>query len=67
MPRNWSLGVSRIPSDELDGDIDRLKKIAKAHQLHDSDRPANATRSGRSSNEASSSSAGTPQKRGWRR
>ncbi|MFE2987230.1 hypothetical protein [Streptomyces sp. NPDC059262] len=67
MPRNWSRGVDRIASDELDGDIDDLKKVAMAHQLHDKDRAAKATRAGRSSNEASSSNANTPQKRGWRR
>ncbi|MET9893703.1 hypothetical protein ABZZ47_26525 [Streptomyces sp. NPDC006465] len=65
MPRNWSRGADRIPPDPIDGDYDRLKKIVKAHQLHDSDRPAKATRAGRSSNEASSRNANTPQKHGW--
>ncbi|MFF3696644.1 hypothetical protein [Streptomyces sp. NPDC002221] len=63
----WSKGVDRIPPDALDGDYDHLKKIAKAHERHDKDRTAKATRAGRSSNEASSSNASTPQKRGWRR
>ncbi|MFD7791073.1 hypothetical protein [Streptomyces sp. NPDC059759] len=67
MPRNWSRGVDRIPPDPIDGDYDRLKKIAKAHHLHDKDRAAKGTPVGHSSNEASSSNASTPQKRGWRR
>jgi hypothetical protein len=66
MPRRWSLGVDRILSDDLDGDFDRLKKTAKAHQLHDTDR-AKPDRNGRSSNAAASEDANTPQKRGWRR
>ncbi|WP_030346979.1 hypothetical protein [Streptomyces sp. NRRL S-1022] len=67
MPRRWSLGVDRILSDGLDGDYDRLKKTAKAHQLHDTDRAAKPGRHGRSSNTAASEDANTPQKRGWRR
>jgi integrase len=43
MPRNWSRGVDRIPPDPIDGDYDRLKKIAKAHHLHDKDRAAKGT------------------------
>ncbi|MFD5797292.1 hypothetical protein ACFWIO_27940 [Streptomyces diastatochromogenes] len=70
MPRRWSLGVDRILSDGLDGEYDRLKKTAKAHELHDTDRDTKPARRGRSSNEASgpaSHNASTPQKRGWRR
>ncbi|MEU2954060.1 hypothetical protein [Streptomyces xanthochromogenes] len=63
----WSKGADRIPPDALDGDYDRLKKVAKAHELHDKDRAAKATRLGPSSIEAASSNASTPQKRGWRR
>ncbi|MBD2817123.1 hypothetical protein ACIQVQ_24115 [Streptomyces rochei] len=67
MPRRWSLGVDRILSDGLDGDYDRLKKTAKAHQLHDTDRATKPDRRGRSSNTAVSEDANTPQKRGRRR
>ncbi|MEU2617547.1 hypothetical protein ABZ642_05170 [Streptomyces sp. NPDC007157] len=67
MPRNWSRGVDRIPPDALDGDYDRLKKVVKAHELHDKDRAVKATRPSRSSTEASSSNVSTPQMRGWRR
>lgn len=70
MPRRWSLGVDRIPSDPLDGEYDGLKKIAKAHELHDSGRDAKASRRGRSSDDvsgATSPNANSPQKRGWRR
>ncbi|MFG2380824.1 hypothetical protein [Streptomyces avermitilis] len=67
MPRNWSRGVDRIPQDPIDGDYDRLKKVVKAHELHDKDRAVKGTPAGRFSNEASSSNASTPQKRGWRR
>jgi hypothetical protein len=70
MPRRWSLGVDRIPPDPLDGEYDRLKKVAKAHELHDSSREAKAARRGRSSDDvsgATSTNANSPQKRGWRR
>ncbi|MFF4396865.1 hypothetical protein [Streptomyces sp. NPDC001480] len=67
MPRIWSRGVDRIHSDGLDGEYDRLKKTAKAHELHDSgrakpSRPGRADLSGPSSSESS-----TPQKRRWGR
>ncbi|MFI8238366.1 hypothetical protein ACIF83_14045 [Streptomyces sp. NPDC085866] len=68
MPRNWSLGVSRIHSDGLDGEYDRAKKTAKAHELHDSGRNAKASRPGRTDlSGPSSSDANTPQKRRWGR
>jgi hypothetical protein len=67
MPRRWSLGVDRIHYDELDGDYDRLKKTAKAHELHEPGRPFKPGRRDRSSNAAASEKVNTPQKRGWRR
>ncbi|MCW7942117.1 hypothetical protein AAW14_08735 [Streptomyces hygroscopicus] len=70
MPRRWSRGVDRILSDGLDGEYDRLKKTAKAHQVHDTQRTAKPARSGRTPNNGSapaSNNANTPQKRGWRR
>ncbi|GAB7109012.1 hypothetical protein JCM4814A_73260 [Streptomyces phaeofaciens JCM 4814] len=68
MPRNWSRGADRIPPDALDGDFDHLKKIAKAHQRHDKERDAQASRPGRTPlSGPSSNTAGTPQKRRWGR
>ncbi|WP_432170847.1 hypothetical protein [Streptomyces sp. 1222.5] len=67
MPRRWSLGVERIHYEDLDGDYDRLKKTAKAHDLNDKGRPFKPNRRERSSNPATSENANTPQKRGWRR
>ncbi|WP_405466111.1 hypothetical protein OG783_23660 [Streptomyces jietaisiensis] len=69
MPRRWSLGVDRTHYEGIDGDYDRLKKTAKAHEVHDDGKlPLRGSRrpsgdlSGPSSNDAS-----TPQKRRWRR
>ncbi|MET8807219.1 hypothetical protein [Streptomyces sp. NPDC004546] len=67
MPRRWSLGVDRIQYDELDGDYDRLKKTAKAHELHEPGRAFKPGRCDRSSNAVASENANSPQKRGWRR
>ncbi|CAL9444097.1 hypothetical protein SUDANB126_02331 [Streptomyces sp. enrichment culture] len=70
MPRRWSLGTDRIRSDALDSEIDQLKKIAKAHTMHDRDRDAKPARDGhasKGSGGATSPNASTPQKRGWRR
>ncbi|MGN9756769.1 hypothetical protein [Streptomyces sp. SD31] len=69
MPRRWSLGVDRIHSDGLDGDYDRLKKTAKAHSLHDTQRAEKPTRPGKSTDTSgpASTTASTPQKRRWGR
>ncbi|MFG2635289.1 hypothetical protein ACGFX8_15480 [Streptomyces sp. NPDC048362] len=68
MPRIWSRGVDRIQYEAIDGEYDRLKKTAKAHELHDSDRAAKRSRPGRTDlSGPASSDANTPQKRRWRR
>ncbi|MFE0402402.1 MULTISPECIES: hypothetical protein [Streptomyces] len=70
MARRKDLGTDRILSDALDGEFDQLKKIAKAHAMHDSGRdakPARGSRTAKSSSEAASPNANRPQKRGWRR
>ncbi|MFF7367404.1 hypothetical protein [Streptomyces tricolor] len=68
MPRKWSLGVGRIHSDGLDGEYDVLKKTAKAHERHDSDRDDKPSRPRRTDlSGPSSADANTPQKRRWGR
>uniref|UniRef100_A0AAU3HWQ3 Transposase n=1 Tax=Streptomyces sp. NBC_01393 TaxID=2903851 RepID=A0AAU3HWQ3_9ACTN len=68
MPRRWSLGVDRIPSDALDGDYDRLKKIVKAHHLHDRDtKLPSPSRGSKNQSQTTSRNTSTPQKRRWGR
>ncbi|MGW3066234.1 hypothetical protein ACWDA8_22685 [Streptomyces sp. NPDC001130] len=68
MPRIWSRGVDRTHYEGIDGEYDRAKKTAKAHELHDSNRTAKSSRSGRGdASGPSSSDASTPQKRRWGR
>ncbi|MEU5663707.1 hypothetical protein [Streptomyces longwoodensis] len=66
MPCSWSRGVSRLLSDGLDGEYDVLKKTAKAHERHDSNRDAKPSRPGRTDlSGPSNAQASTPQKRRW--
>ncbi|MEV6051553.1 hypothetical protein [Streptomyces sp. NPDC052107] len=68
MPRNWSRGVDRIHYEGIDGDYDRLKKTAKAHELHDHQRNAKPSRPGRTDlSGPTSNDANTPKKRRWGR
>ncbi|MFF8859491.1 hypothetical protein [Streptomyces althioticus] len=70
MPRRWSRGIDRLHYEEIDGDYDRLKKTAKAHDLHDGNRKLPLTGRTRPSKDLSgptSNDASTPKKRGWRR
>ncbi|MFJ3337217.1 hypothetical protein [Streptomyces sp. NPDC086766] len=68
MPRNWSRGVERIAYEGIDGEYDRLKKTAKAHDLHDSKRDAKPSRTGRTDlSGPTSNDANTPKKRRWGR
>ncbi|CAL9519640.1 hypothetical protein SUDANB105_03784 [Streptomyces sp. enrichment culture] len=70
MPRRWSLGLDRLHYEAIDGDYDRLKKTAKAHELHDGDRKMPLSgRSGPSKGLSgpSSNDANTPKKRRWGR
>ncbi|MCF3130607.1 hypothetical protein [Streptomyces olivochromogenes] len=67
MPRKWSKGVDRIAYEAIDGEYDRLKKTAKAHGLHDSQRSAKPSPGRTALSGPTSSNANTPKKRRWGR
>ncbi|MER7173403.1 hypothetical protein [Streptomyces mesophilus] len=60
----------RLPrdlSEPLDSDIDKAVRVGNAHRRHDLDRHPRPSKTKGDTSGPSSTSASTPQRRGWRR